>query len=149
MKTTKMFPVLAFALIFGAVLSASSATRYGSDEFIGMSPVIRYQVNIHLTGDVKLCNLYYVEMIDSHGRLVAPPKIYNPGVNVYTFFEKGPVREVRAAYMVVATRFGHYLCPTELITEPRVIPGPFLNGQTYVFDLYPASPAIDDAVRDK
>jgi hypothetical protein len=149
MKTTTLFPVLAFALIFGAAMSASSATPYGSDEFIGMSPVIQYRVNIHLTGDVKLCNLYYVEMVDSHGRLVAPPKIYNPGVSVYTFFERGPVRDVRAAYMVLADRHSHYICPTELVTEPREMAGPFLNGQTYVFDLYPASPAIDDAVRDK
>lgn len=149
MKTTNMFPVLAFAILFGVTLSASSATPYGNEGYVGQSPVINYRVNVHLPDDVKLCNLYYVEIVDSHGRLVVPPKIYAPGRSVYNFFEKGPVRQARAAYMVVADRNSHFICPTELYTSPSEMQGPFLNGQTYVFDLYPAAPAIDDASTDK
>jgi hypothetical protein len=150
MKTTKILPVLAFAMIFGATFSASSATPYDPDRNVGWSPVINYRVNVHVPADLKLCNLYYVEIVDAHGRLAVPPKTFNPGLTVYNFYEKGPVTGNRAAVLVLADRHSHYICPTELYTSPAWMSGTFLNGQIYVFDLFPATtPGIDEANGNK
>jgi len=70
MKTTKIISVLSLALIFVTVNPAFSGTiKPGSAEPTVKN--IKYQVNVHLAGDLNLCNTYLVQVVDENGLLVA------------------------------------------------------------------------------
>jgi hypothetical protein len=106
--------------------------------------VICYQVKINLPSEQELCNLYQVEILDGNGYQVAPAKILVNGNGRYDFFEKGPVRGIRIARLVIvpidnvsSTVLEQAPCAFEYITMPAVSRGPFANGQTYVFELFP------------
>ncbi|MEI7897485.1 MAG: hypothetical protein WCJ26_10655 [bacterium] len=139
MKTTKIFSVLSLALIFCATLSVSSAPIGNKDGKIAVNQMVRHQVNIIALNDRKLCNFYLVEILDGNGRLVAPAKSYNPGVSTYDFYERGPAEGFRVAVLVLGPVYSHFQCETELFTSPAMVPGPFVAGQTYRYDLYPQS----------
>ena len=138
MKTTKIFSVLSLALIFAAVTSVFSAT-IGTKNDPTVNPVIRYHVNIQLTLEKPLCNIWLVKILDENGRMVAPAKPYIPGVVGYDFYEKGPVKGSRIAVLVKYKGGDHYVCETELFTAPARITGQFFNGETYRFELAPTT----------
>ena len=137
MKTTKIYIVLSLALIFAAVTSAFSANIGKVNNPGSINPVVRYHVNIHLSNDKTVCNIYQVEILDGKGQLVAPPKTFIAGVSSYEFFERGPANGVRIAALVMVNIHDRYICASDLFTAPVAIAGPFLGGQTYRFDLFP------------
>ena len=136
MKTTKIYTALSLALIFAAATSVFSA-KIGKTTQISGNPGIRYQVNIHLTGEINVCNTYLVEIRDGKGQLVAPAKHYISGVSRYEFSERGPGSGVRIAALVVSNIGDRFVCDKELFTTPVPMAGPFLNYQIYRFDLFP------------
>ena len=115
-----------------------------SDASLKIAPVnaartITYLVNIHILSSLSLCNAYLVEMTDGNGNLVAEPKTYIQGINVYEFHEAGPVQGMRVAKMVPVVNEGLPICSVILTTRPDVLipERGFRNGMTYIFDLYP------------
>jgi hypothetical protein len=146
MKTTKNYLALIIALILSTVNGIYASNPQGKNTQASVNPVIRYQVNIYVPASEKpLCNLYQVEILNGNGYQVVPAKIFTPGVSVYEFFERGPVNGWRIARLVLAPigKDGEqgsgrrYQCEIEYYTKPVVLQGPFANGQTYRFDLFP------------
>ena len=141
MKTNKIFSVLSLVLIFAAVTSSFCGAIDNKNNPVASNSLVRYHVNVILQGEKPLCNIWLVEIIDGNGRLVAPAKPYVSGVTGYDFFERGPVSGARVA-VLLKNQFGdRYICETELFTNPAILFGPFLTGQTYRFDLFPTSQA--------
>ena len=141
MKTTKKFSVLSLALIFIAATSGYSAAIDKKNDEISANTMIRYQVNIKISGEKPLCNMWLVKILDQNGRMVAPAKPYSTNVTSYTFFERGPAEGTRIAVLVKYQYGDHFNCATELFTTPAIITGKFMAGQTYRFDLFPTSQA--------
>jgi hypothetical protein len=137
MKTTKIFSVLSLVLIFAAVTSTFAAAIDNKNNPVNANQVIRYHVNIAMTSESQLCNMWLVEILDGNGRLVAPAKPYSSNVTRYDFFERGPVTGTRIAVLVINQYGDHYICDRELFVKPDALSGTFLNGQTYRFDLFP------------
>jgi hypothetical protein len=137
MKTTKIYTVLSLALIFAAVTSAFSSTIGKVTNTGTLNTMVRYHVNVSISNDLTICNIYQVEILDGQGQLVAPAKQFIPGVTGYDFFERGPAKGVRIAALVMVNIHNRYICAADLFTTPVGLTGPFLSGQTYRFDLYP------------
>ncbi|MFZ4520553.1 MAG: hypothetical protein ACOYNC_02540 [Bacteroidales bacterium] len=137
MKTAKFFSVLSLALIFSAATSVSAANIETKADQTSVNPVVNHHVNVNLTIEKPLCNVYLVEILDGQGRLVAPAKPYTPGISKYDFYERGPVTGVRIAVLVLAPSHSHFQCETELFTKPVILSGKFLPGLTYRYDLFP------------
>ena len=144
MKTTKKISVLSLVLILAAVNTSFSGTgKPGFNDNI--TPGIRYQVNVHLTADLALCNTYLVQVVDESGRLVAQPKRFVPGISIYTFVELplpiGILRplgwKAKRTAMLISAGSGDVVCTTDLVTRPDSKVGTFVPGQTYSFNLYP------------
>jgi hypothetical protein len=143
MKTLKITIVLSIVLLLGFTIGFTMpAIEKGS-----FKPVIaaRYHVSIHFTNDLSLCNLYLVEIVDENGRLVNPPQSFRPGISSYFFSERGPVQGTRIAKLVLNSEIRYFVCPTEIYTAPCSLSGTFLVGETYEFDLYPATHEIPPA----
>jgi len=139
MKTTNFFSVLSLALIFTGV-----STVYSNNLLTGNSQQVsnattRYEVTIHLSLGVNICNTYFVQVTDETGRLVAPAQIFVPGISKYVFTESisVPARVRLVAKLVLPSNVNPFGCPIILTTEPNVILGPFKIGRTYSFDLFP------------
>ena len=137
MKTTKNYTVLSLVLIFAAVTSAFSATIGKVNSPVSLNTMVRYHVNINLSTDKTICNIYQVEVLNDKGQIVAPPKPFVAGVSSYEFFERGPGAGIRIAALVRVDMHNHFICDADLFTTPAQLFGPFLGGQTYRFDLYP------------
>jgi hypothetical protein len=136
MKTTKRLTVLSLILIFIGLNSV-----YSSDGLIGNPQMtrkinIKYEVNVYLFSRIELCNTYLVQVTDETGRLVAPPKVFVPGISRYVFAEDGPAQgRVRVAMLVLAPDVDPVACPIQIGARPDVKMGPFVPGQTYPFVL--------------
>ncbi len=138
MKTTKISIIISLALIFASVTSAFANSIGDIARNTSPNRGITHQVNvIILSGEQNLCNTYLIEVRDGQGQLVAPAQRYVSGVAKYLFFERGPATGVRIAFLVRANFGDHFICEIELFTAPVYVMGPFLNGQTYRYDLYP------------
>ena len=144
MKSTKNSLLLLVALLISTVNIALASGPEGNGRLASVSQVICYQVKINLPSEQDLCNLYQVEILDGEGYQVVPAKILISGIGRYEFFEKGPVRGVRIARLVIAPidnggspGLEQAPCNFEYYTMPVVRRGPFANGQTYVFELFP------------
>jgi hypothetical protein len=138
MKTMKLFAVLSLVLMIGIANAHSSKVPKANNNF-AMGPAIRYQVNIHLQGEQSGCNVYWVLITDLRGNNIAAPKVYNPSVATYNFYELGTVRGVRIARIVLGPSLGGFACDANLYTEPAIMMGDFMGGETYVFDLFPTN----------
>ena len=141
MKTTKIFSVLSFALIFATATSSFSGVPENKNNQVTANSLVRYHVNVILSSEKPLCNIWLVEILDEGGRLVAPAKPYESGVTGYDFFERGPVSGKRVAVLVKNLFGDRYICATERFTNPAILFGPFCAGKTYRFDLFPTSQA--------
>jgi len=136
MKTTRLFTVLSLALIFIGLNSVYSSDRLTGNTQMTRKINIKYEVNVYLFSRIELCNTYLVQVTDETGRLVAPPKVFVPGISRYMFAEDGPAQgKVRVAMLVVAPDVDPYACSTHIGARPDVKMGPFLAGQTYPFVL--------------
>jgi hypothetical protein len=137
MKTTRLIYGLSFLLVLGLAGGISATTLPGSR----IKPVnaIKYQVNIHFSSDIVLCNLYLVEVLDQNGRLVSPAQTYHSQSGVYYFAERGPVTGTRTAVLVLDTEIQQFICPNILYTTRDSETGNFEPGQIYPFDLYPTT----------
>jgi hypothetical protein len=141
MKATKNYLFLFAALIISAMNSAFATNPDGKASRPPVNASIRYQVRVDLPAEQSLCNVYQVEILDGRGFQVAPAKVFVAGVSLYDFYERGPVKGVRIARMVIAP-FGkdgdhHFICDREYFTSPVAIQGLFENSQTYKFELFP------------
>ena len=137
MKTTKLFSALGLALIIFAATSAFSGNIDKKDGQISVNTMVRHHVNVNLSLDRKICNVYLVEILNEKGQLAAPAKTYVPGVTSYDFYERVPATGVRIAVLVLAPVYSHFSCDTELFTQPALVKGPFEAGITYRYDLNP------------
>lgn len=136
MKTTNILYTLSFVLILTAAVTSVSLA--GVDQKNNPAPVntmIRLQVNVILLNEKPLCNFWMVEIRDGNGNLVAPAKPYTTGVTRYDFFERGPANGSRIAVLAKYRYGDHYVCETEIFTNPSVLFGPFCCGQTYRLSL--------------
>jgi hypothetical protein len=144
MKTTKNYLLLIIALLISSVTVVSASNPEGKNTKIPVNSAIRYQVSINLPSEQGVCTLYQVEILDGRGYQVAPAKILVPGVALYDFYERGPVKGVRIARLVKSPidngghlGNGYVVCDLEYVTQPVALNGLFENGQTYKFELFP------------
>jgi hypothetical protein len=138
MKTTKFFSVLSLVLIFAAVNSAFADDNPRDKSKKPDIPNIRYEVAIHLSLGVTLCNTYYIQITDESGRLAAPRKAFVPGTSKYVINEMFSVPgRARIVSLVLPSNVDPYACPILLVTKPEVKLGPFLPGRTISVDLFP------------
>jgi len=77
-------------------------------------------------------------MTDENGKLIGPVQRFKPGTRNYYFYENGPVKSTRMAYLVKDPNSPpninlYFYCAPDAQT------GSFLPGDTYIFDLYPTA----------
>jgi hypothetical protein len=138
MKTTKIFSVLSLALIFATAITVYSKDRITDRPSQLKKLTIRYEVTVHFSAVLNLCNNYLVKVTDEQGRPVAHPQVFVPGITKYVFNETVSVpAKVRVASLVLPENIDPYFCQTNLNTKAEPMMGPFFPGQTYSFDLYP------------
>ena len=138
MKTLKLFTTLGLALFFTGLNPAFSGNEKTIKPEMSKQLNIRYEVEVYLFSRIDLCNTYLIQVTDETGRLIAPAKIFVPGVSKYIFSEPGPaVGKVRVAQLIMATSADVYFCGTHIAARPDVKIGPFVVGQTYPFVLRP------------
>jgi len=136
MKTKKITIILGLALILlGTNLMFAANTGNNTPRLSGMN-LVRYKVNTHLSGELRLCNLWVVKVTDAYGNLVAPAQGYSTANDTYIFYEKGPVTGTRVARLVMSNPTMQLNCVPEFSAYPDFKTGTFANGQTVTFDLY-------------
>jgi hypothetical protein len=138
MKTTKFFTILSLAMIFVCANTVYSNNSLSDKPQMTKKINIKYEVIVILNSPIELCNIYYIQVTDETGRLIAPPKIFDPSKQKYVFTEDGPAKgKLRVAMLVMATDVDPYLCPVHIGARPDVKFGPFLLDETYSFVLRP------------
>jgi hypothetical protein len=138
MKTTSSFSIIILLLFFAGINTVQSGNDKTSKPVMTQQMNIRYQVEVYLFSRIELCNTYLVEVTDETGRLVAPAKVFVPGISQYMFTEPGPAQgRVRVAKLVLATGTDVNNCNIHLAAREDVKMGPFVIGQTYPFVLRP------------
>jgi hypothetical protein len=144
MKTTRNYTALSLALLFAATLFASTAFAGKTPGGIAGTSCIRYTVNVIINNEKPLCNTYLIEIRNERGVLVAPAKVYTPGVTQYAFYERGPVEGFRIARLVRAEFGDRYICEYEFFAKPVIQKGRFENGQNYRFDIIPSMTPVKE-----
>lgn len=125
-------------MAFATGVQASLAPSWIAPSFFPKSEAITYVVTVHMFAEADLCNQYAVILRDANGGMVAPPQAFIHGKDKYVFTERGPVYSRRVTNFVIVPIQSDYVCPIELYTSPAAKDGPFLNGVSYYFDLYPS-----------
>jgi len=141
MKTMRTVTAISLLLILGA--AGAFAGKPSTPHKKSFSPVIRYEVMIHMTGEPSMCSMYMVQLLKPNGDFAAPTQTFRLGVSTYTFYEAGNVRGIRIARLVPAPDMDHAACPPTLFTKPDVKTGTFLGGETYIFHLFPQNVPAD------
>jgi hypothetical protein len=99
---------------------------------------IRYTVTVNLPSETVLCGHYLVIVIDAAGKQVAPAQSFDPGVLSYTFYEvTRSFVGIRTARMIYVQEDGP-VCKQQLTTPPESMFTYYMNGETYLFNLYPS-----------
>jgi len=99
---------------------------------------VRYEVSINLILSKPLCNTYQVEVVNEYGAAVATPIHYDPAKSTYIFNEQTNEKSgLRTARLVLVDWPDHYICPTELFTNPSSQKVFFSEGGFISFELYP------------
>jgi hypothetical protein len=136
MKTIKFISAVSLVLAFTGVNAVYPGNVLNNNSNQLIKTTIRYEVNVHLSSWINLCNTYLVQVTDEKGRPVAHAQVFDPAIKKYVFSEVVSASvKVRIALLVLSDE-GTY-CPIKLITQPDVKAGLFYPGQTYSFDLYP------------
>lgn len=122
-------------------IESSKAGIPASSAISSTGSMIRYVVTVHLANDANIfCGNYLVFMVNGAGQKIAPTQIFVPGKMIYTFYERGTVRNAyRVARMVPDPGVDAQFCRNPLQTQPDAIYDTFLSGVTYTYDLYPVS----------
>lgn len=139
MKTTKITAALLLVLILLGINLVNAGNVGSKNRVINGVSVVRYQVNVHLPVEMKLCNLWVIQIADGNGNLVTPAQGYSTSNNSYMFYEKGPVTGTRVARLVISNSTLHFNCNPEFDVYPDSRTGTFTIGQTVIFDLYPGN----------
>lgn len=137
MKTLKLSSLcLSIMLLSGVytVYAGQPVNRNNSNPF---PPVIRHQVNVYPVRELTSYQTYIVQVVDENGTLVAPSQTYIPGLNAYTFYERGPRTGTRIARLAMIPQSKGLSCIPYIYCAPDIKSGTFLNGRTYTYNLYP------------
>ena len=143
MKSTKILSVVGLALMFMWASAGFSGNIDGPKaKAPGITGII-YKVIIHPEFAANPGGTYLIQVVDGSGRLVAPPQVWVPGVNVYTFNEKFTAvgdNHARRAAMMISVKGPVLPDSSPLYAVPDVKVGPFWGGIVYIFNLFPKSP---------
>jgi hypothetical protein len=144
MKTKKFITIFSLAVILIGVTTGFSTKDPTGGFSVLPARGISYQVIIHQTFSIRPCNTYLVQVADGNGHLVAPAQVYVPGTYKYSFKELFSNNESnpRRVAMLIKADAGNLACSFGLFTLPDVKRGPFLQGVTYIFNLYPQTQSI-------
>jgi hypothetical protein len=137
MKTPRITSVLSLILILAATICVNAGNPSYNSKNVNAGLGIRYQVFIILTDLGLPNNSYVIKVTDQTGKAIGPVQNFRPGQSAYTFYEQGPVDGIRIARMVPAGNIDGSVGLPTLHCLPAVIRGPFGNGRTYNFDLFP------------
>jgi hypothetical protein len=138
MKTTKIFSILSFALIFlgmTTVTTSLKANQGGTPKpFFDGKKIITYVVEIsHDAGlDLELSG-YMVIMTDGKGQNIASPQPFIPGTWTYIFQETGPADGIRKAMLIKSP---HTNGPN-IHFRTAAIHGPYECGHKYTLLIVP------------
>jgi hypothetical protein len=128
MKTTKLMLAFSIALIFSLTGSLQAQSKIKTNPAVHNSPEpICYTVQIHCPDHlITSATSYIIYITDGFNRLIAPPQTFRPGLMYYDFYERGPVRGTRTAYMVPANELA--FC----VFRPASLSGYFWNNTCYL-----------------
>ena len=132
--------VLAAMIFLG--MNVNSSVRINNNKNDRSIQYIHYQVNIHpnLAIIQNGCPLM-VSMRDASNLVIGQPLQYHPNMDVYDFYEMGPVSGVRRARLANADNYQpDDFCVTISCNDAKS--GNFLNGSEYIYDLYGSSRQI-------
>jgi hypothetical protein len=95
--------------------------------------VITYQVNIFPTPQFLTQRApVLIVLLNERGQAIGRPQMFNRNTLVYYFTEKGPITGTREVNLYT----NPHLPPIPFNWSPVYLSGKFLNGQTYMFDIY-------------
>jgi hypothetical protein len=135
MKKIILLSFVIAAMIFLG-MNVNSSVRISSSKNDKSIQYIHYQVNIHPNLAIlhNGCPLM-VSMRDASNLVIGQQQLYHPNMNVYDFYEMGPVSGVRRAMLVNADGYQpDDFC--QVISCNDAKSGTFLNGWDYKYDLY-------------
>ena len=136
MKTMKKIAALGMMLLLAA--TTTFAADAGGIKNPPIAAVIRHMVVLPIHNDMLFCGTYVIEIRNENGQLVAPPKLFVPGIRQYLFFERVFTGEaVRSANLRQVSNTDPWQCESLLYSEPSVIKGMFEAGKTYRYMLDP------------
>jgi hypothetical protein len=145
MKT--LAKLIALSLVLFLAASAANANRSeGIEKAPSAHPIIRHVVTINMMSDVSFCGNYVIEIRNSSGKLIAPPKILLQGQTSYVFYEKIDLNHSaspRTAY-IRETGNGGAWCENGLQAAPCTVRGPFQPMKSYFFMLNPVPKGKED-----
>jgi len=139
MKTTRIFTALSFTLtllVSSFVIIQTSLSSTLPIPTPKTRQTVTYVVTVENTVNIAgYVGNYYIRVVNDHGRDVAIPQLFHPGLWTYTFTEYGTTFQgTRTALMASSqsqgTRVGYTF-------TPNTLNGPFTPGHTYSFVLVP------------
>ena len=138
-----MILTFSIALIFAMTGSLQAQSKIKTDPAVHNSPEpICYTVQIHCPDHlITSATSYTIYMTDGFNRLIAPPQIFRPGLMYYDFYERGPVRGTRTAWMV----------PTNDVVfclfRPASLSGYFWNNTCYLLVITPENKIMPSDIK--
>ena len=138
-----MILTFSIALIFAMTGSLQAQSKIKTDPAVHNSPEpICYTVQIHCPDHlITSATSYTIYMTDGFNRLIAPPQIFRPGLMYYDFYERGPVRGTRTAWMV----------PTNDVVfclfRPAPLSGYFWNNTCYLLVITPENKIMPSDIK--
>jgi hypothetical protein len=135
MKKLIIFTIIATGVIFlGVKLSPSAFSNM--TKVIDNTAAIHYQVDIHPDWRINqnACPLE-VQMTNGSGMLIGLPQLYHKGMNIYNFYEVGPVMGKRVAQLLNTDEgLPDDVCILISLSDSQS--GTFNDGETYAFNLF-------------
>lgn len=135
MKKLIIFTIIATGVIFlGVKLSPSAFSNM--TKVIDNTAAIHYQVDIHPDWRINqnACPLE-VQMTNGSGMLIGLPQLYHKGMNIYNFYEVGPVMGKRVAQLLNTDEgLPDDVCILISLSDSQS--GTFNDGETYTFNLF-------------
>jgi hypothetical protein len=128
--------VLVIVIFFGLETTSTARRNQGNGTAIAY---IHYQVVIH--PDYRISNnqcSMVVEITNEAKTIVGMPQQYIHGVNIYNFYELGPIYGTRVASLTNTASGRNDVCYAVTITGTRT--GNFDGGQTYPYELWGTNP---------
>jgi hypothetical protein len=144
MKTTKLIAkigltILATFLIVSSTFAQGKGIARVKKPGEGVLGPIIYKVNVHLSNQQLYGNTYRIALTNQNGSLIAGTQTFNPSESIYIFNEYATVSRTTtriARFILVPDNF---IGLNVLKARSDVKTGVFLNGHTYLFNLYPTN----------